>query len=122
MHIEDMNVTVVGGAIGGATAALLLANAGANVRLIERIAEPRAVGAGIGLAENGLAVLSALGFGPRLERAGRAVEGARIVDGKRRVLLDASGKTPRLLMLRRSDLHTLLLDAVACHPCIRASF
>src|SRR5262245_41121981 len=104
MGIEHMNVTVVGGAIGGATAALLLANAGADVRLIERVAAPRAAGAGIGLAENGLAVLFALGFGPALERAGRAVEHARIVDGQGRVLL--APNAPRVLMLRRSDLHT----------------
>ena len=122
MRVEGLKVTVVGGAMGGATAALLLAEAGAEVRLIERIAQPRAVGAGIGLADNGFAVLSALGIGPALERASRVVGQPRIVDGKGRVLLAPRGEVPCVRMLRRSDLYERLLDAVARHPRIRASF
>jgi 2-polyprenyl-6-methoxyphenol hydroxylase-like FAD-dependent oxidoreductase len=46
--MKDLHVVVVGAALGGATAALLLARAGARVTLLEKVAEPRAVGAGIG--------------------------------------------------------------------------
>ena len=64
MDITNLNVTIIGAAIGGCTAALLLARAGATVTLIEKVATPRAVGAGIGLADNGLAVLASLGLEP----------------------------------------------------------
>ena len=38
------------------------ARAGASVTLVERVAEPKAIGAGIAIAENGLAVLESLGL------------------------------------------------------------
>jgi salicylate hydroxylase len=40
-------VIVAGAGIGGAAAALLLARRGMRVTLLERVAEPRSVGAGI---------------------------------------------------------------------------
>src|SRR5262245_38682552 len=64
MNFDTLHVIVVGGATAGAGAALLFARAGARVTLIERVANPRAVGAGIGLADNGLAVLESVGLGP----------------------------------------------------------
>ena len=45
MDITNLNVAIIGAAIGGCTAALLLARAGATVTLIEKVATPRAVGA-----------------------------------------------------------------------------
>ena len=57
MDLANLRVIIVGGATGGCAAALLLARAGAHVTLVERVAQPRAVGAGIALAENGMAVL-----------------------------------------------------------------
>jgi 2-polyprenyl-6-methoxyphenol hydroxylase-like FAD-dependent oxidoreductase len=112
MELNGKDVVVVGAALGGATAALLMARAGARVTLLEKVAAPAAVGAGIAVAENGLAVLEALGLGPELARLGAPVEAARIVDGAGRTLLRPSGPQPRALMLRRSDLYTLLLGAV----------
>jgi 2-polyprenyl-6-methoxyphenol hydroxylase-like FAD-dependent oxidoreductase len=55
--LQGCNVVIAGGGIGGMTAALLLGSAGASVTLLERVAEPAAVGAGILLQPNGLAVL-----------------------------------------------------------------
>jgi 2-polyprenyl-6-methoxyphenol hydroxylase-like FAD-dependent oxidoreductase len=49
-------VVVAGGGIGGMTTGLLLGSAGASVRLLERMAEPGAVDAGILLQPNGLVV------------------------------------------------------------------
>ena len=122
MNLDALHVIVVGGATAGAGAALLLARAGARVTLIERIAEPRAVGAGIGIAENGLAVLESLGLGPAIALVGAPVPTPRIVDGAGRVLLAPQGPTPRVLMLRRSDLQQVLLDAVASEPRIERRF
>lgn len=122
MDLTEKKVVVVGGATGGCAAALLLARAGARVTLLERVAEPRAVGAGIGLAENGVAVLEGLGLGAELARHAHPVTGARIVDAARRTLLDPGPDAPRIRMIRRSDLQRALLDAVAAEPGIVARF
>src|SRR5687768_9386776 len=112
MPLTNTKIIVVGGGTGGTAAALLLARAGARVTLLERVAEPRAVGAGIAIAENGLAVLESMGLGPALE-VGRSVDGARIVDALGRTLMAAREPQPRVTMLRRSTLQGILLDALA---------
>jgi 2-polyprenyl-6-methoxyphenol hydroxylase-like FAD-dependent oxidoreductase len=121
MVLTRLNITVCGGATGGCAAALLFARAGASVTLIERVAEPRAIGAGIAIAENGLAVLESLGMGRALAVA-RPVTEARIVDAFGRTLLAPRGEPPRAVMLRRSTLQGMLLDAVAKEPRIRRRF
>jgi 2-polyprenyl-6-methoxyphenol hydroxylase-like FAD-dependent oxidoreductase len=77
------DVIVVGGAVGGTSAALLLAELGVSVTLLERVAEPAAVGAGILLQPNGLAVLAALSLADKLNAGGhRMTDGAvRSVSG-----------------------------------------
>lgn len=122
MNLASFHVIVVGAATAGAGAALLLARAGARVTLIERIAAPRAVGAGIALAENGLAVLESIGLLPAITHVARTVPAPRLVDGNGRVLLDITGPTPRVLMTRRADLQSILLDAVAAEPRITTCF
>lgn len=122
MDLASLHAIVVGGATAGAAAALLLARAGARVTLLERVADPRAVGAGIALAENGLAVLESVGLGPAIAAVGTAVGRPRIVDGAGRVLLAPPGPPPRGLMVRRAALQRLLLDAVAAEPGITCRF
>jgi len=122
MNIDALHVIVVGGATAGAGAALLFARAGARVTLVERVADPKAVGAGIGIAENGLAVLESIGLGPAIAAAGTPVPAPRIVDGRGRVLFAPSGPAPKVLMLRRSDLQQVLLDAVASERRIERRF
>jgi 2-polyprenyl-6-methoxyphenol hydroxylase-like FAD-dependent oxidoreductase len=122
MQLDGMNIVVVGGGSGGAAAALLLARAGARLTLLERVAEPRAVGAGIGIAQNGAAVLESLGLGPGLARLGREVGAPRIVDGRGRTLLEPPEASARVTILRRSDLMQLMIDAVIAEPRIEARF
>ena len=122
MNLEALHVIVVGGATAGASAALLFARAGARITLLERVADPKAVGAGIGIAENGLAVLESIGLGPAIAAVGSPVPTPRIVDGGDRVLFAPPGPAPRILMLRRSDLQQVLLDAVAAEPRIERRF
>ncbi len=120
MEITRLNVAVVGAAIGGSSLALLLARAGARVALFERVAQPRAIGAGIALAPNGLTVLRGLDLEPALRDRGRPLSSPRIVDDVGRTLL-APRLPPRddgldhLLVIRRSDLHRVLLDAATEH-------
>jgi len=122
MKLADLHVIVVGGAAAGAGCALLLGRAGARVTLLEKVADPRAIGAGIGLAENGLAVLESVGVLPALQRDARPVPSPTIVDGRGRVLLAMPGPPPRVLMVRRSVLQRVLLDAVAVEPRIERRF
>lgn len=116
MNIDQLHVLIVGAGIAGASAAILLARAGARVTLIERAADPTAVGAGIAIAENGLAVLESIGLGPAIRLVATPVPSPRIVDGVGRVLFAPLGPAPKVLMLRRSDLQRVLLDAVASEP------
>ncbi len=122
MNLGALNVLVAGAATGGCSAALFLARAGACVTLFERVAQPRAIGAGIGLAENGLAVLEALGLGAAIAARARQVSSPRVVDGRGRTLLEPGEQAPRLWMLRRGDLQSVLLDAVAAEPGIATRF
>ena len=116
--MNDADVVIVGGGIGGMTAALLFADIGAEVTLLERVDAPAAVGAGILLQPNGLAVLTALGLGEALAGAGyrprasalRTVGGAKIAD---LAPPDTGRPWEHLLALRRSRLHEILIDAVA---------
>ena len=115
MVLSGFSVVVCGGATGGCAAALLLARGGADVTLVERVAEPKAIGAGIAIAENGLAVLESLGLGPAMS-VGRPVTEVRIVDEHGRTLLAPRGEPPRAVMVRRSTLQGILLDAVSGEP------
>jgi glycine/D-amino acid oxidase-like deaminating enzyme len=83
--LQGCNVMIAGGGIGGMTAALLLGSAGASVRLLERVAEPAAVGAGLLLQPNGLAVLYALGLAEQLQRAAWRTPPAAIRDAADRL-------------------------------------
>ena len=119
MLLSGLNVIVVGGATGGCAAALHFARAGANVTLVERVAEPTAIGAGIAIAENGLAVLESLGVSLAMAPA---VTDVRIVDERGRTLLEPRGQQPRAVMVRRSTLQSVLLDAVARESRIQRRF
>ena len=123
----DRHAVVAGAGIGGAAVALLLANAGWHVTLFERVAEPRAVGAGILLQPNGLAVLYGLGLRDALRRRAREARGGSVADAAGRVLLataipDFGGGYDHMLALRRSHLQAVLLDAVAAHAGITCRF
>lgn len=123
----ERRVIVVGGAIGGAATALLLARGGARVTLLERVPEPGAVGAGIMLQPNGLAVLYGLGLGERLRARAHRATTLGVADGGGRPIMrtpvpDFGAGLDHVLVLRRSHLFAVLLDAVAAEPHIECRF
>jgi len=120
MDLSACRVTIVGAGTGGAAAALLLARAGARVTLLERVAQPRAVGAGIAIAENGLAVLESLGL-RAVADLGRPVADPRITDASGRTLI-APPSPPRAVVIRRSTLYGILLDALASESGVERRF
>ncbi|MGO1167333.1 MAG: FAD-dependent oxidoreductase, partial [Janibacter sp.] len=65
---QSLEVVVVGGGLGGLTAALAMRQQGLRVTVLERAAELGEVGAGIQTAPNAARVLMGLGLLPELER------------------------------------------------------
>jgi salicylate hydroxylase len=117
---QSKNVVIVGGGIGGLTAALALLRRGIDVQVYDQSNQLKEIGAGIQISSNGSRVLFALG----LEDALAKVQ----VRPERRVLRHwSTGETwnwfdlgdrsierfgtPHL-MLHRGDLHGLLANAV----------
>ena len=109
---------VVGGGIGGLTAAVGLRRRGWDVTVLERAPQVRAVGAGLVLTANGLAGLDAVGVGDAVRAAGYAGApgGTRTASGRWLARLDADAATRLLgtaaLGIHRADLHRVLLDAL----------
>ena len=61
-------IAIVGGGIGGLTAALALLQAGIDVDVYEQAPELKDVGAGVQISSNGTRVLHALGLAEAVER------------------------------------------------------
>lgn len=64
--IAGKKIAIVGGGIGGLTAARVLAHKGAEVSVFEQAAEIAEVGAGLQVSPNGMRVLEAIGLGDAL--------------------------------------------------------
>ncbi|GGK15252.1 FAD-dependent oxidoreductase [Pilimelia terevasa] len=112
------NAIVVGGGIGGLSAAVGLHRAGWRVTVLERAPEIRAIGAGIGLWPNALRALGTLGLGdavaaiaePQRDGGLRTAAGRWLTrwDGRR---LEAAMGGP-VLVVYRPQLHDLLRAAL----------
>jgi 2-polyprenyl-6-methoxyphenol hydroxylase-like FAD-dependent oxidoreductase len=127
MSLNDLRVIVAGGGIGGLSAALLLSRQGASVTLVERVADPAEVGAGLLLQPNGLAVLNHLGLQSELDRTGIAIRGnaVRRADGtaiSEVTVPDYGRGLDRMIAVRRSALYTALLSQVRDDSAITSMF
>ena len=112
------DVIVVGGGIGGLSAAFALTRKGAVVRVLERSAEFGEVGAGMQIAPNCTRILRAYGLLGEAKRLG--VQPERMVmkdavDGTVLTSLDLADMARRYgtpyIVIHRSDLHGLFLGA-----------
>jgi 2-polyprenyl-6-methoxyphenol hydroxylase-like FAD-dependent oxidoreductase len=125
--MKGADVVVVGGAVGGTSTALLLAEIGASVTLLERVTEPAAVGAGILLQPNGLAVLGGLTLAEELNADGHRMSGGVVRSASGRpistvAVRDYGPGFGHVLALRRSRLMDVLVGAVMAHPDIDVRF
>ena len=112
------HAVVVGAGIGGLAASLVLSRVAARVTLVERAERPSEVGAALALQSNGMAVLGSLGLLPAVEAVSARIDRMDIrgVTGRRLLSVrmpDLGGGLDHAIAVRRTDLHRLLLDAVA---------
>lgn len=112
------DVAIVGAGTAGTAAALLLARAGHEVTLYERVPEPGPVGAGIVLQPTGQAVLARLGLlRPILEHGARIDRLRCATSSGRRVFTLEYGHRDRFgLGLHRGVLFETLLGAARQQP------
>ncbi|MFI8092824.1 FAD-dependent monooxygenase [Streptomyces sp. NPDC086080] len=108
------HVVVVGGGIGGLTAAAALHRAGRRVTVLERADTLRPVGAGISLAPNALRALDVIGLGDEIRSlaAWQGEGGLRTPGGRWLSRTDSSAAAGRfgdpLVLLHRATLAELL--------------
>ncbi|HEX6342050.1 FAD-dependent monooxygenase [Umezawaea sp.] len=107
---------VVGGGLGGLTAAVALRSVGWEVVVLERAPEFGEVGAGIGVMPNAMRALDALGLGEAVREHGtpRLPGGVRDHRGRALGHLDADEleRGGRLVAIHRADLHRVLRSAL----------
>ncbi|GAA5163652.1 MULTISPECIES: FAD-dependent monooxygenase [Amycolatopsis] len=106
------DAVVVGGGIGGLTAAIALRRIGWSVTVLEQAAELREVGAGLSLAENAMRALDVLGIGDRVRRhaASSQVTGNQRLPSGRYLRRFREGRDVPLAAFHRAELHRVLLD------------
>jgi 2-polyprenyl-6-methoxyphenol hydroxylase-like FAD-dependent oxidoreductase len=108
---------VVGGGIGGLTAAVAMRQQGIAVDLVEIMAEMKVYGVGIIQPNNTLRALEKLGLAQACIEAGAPYPGWRIFDAHGNVLMDAPGTSdaapayPANNGITRPRLHNILTDA-----------
>lgn len=108
---------VVGGGIGGLTAAIALRRIGVEVVVFERAGELREIGAGISLWVNAMKALERIGLAEAVRETGREEIGGtiRTPDGETLSKIPADALEERFglnVVLRRPDLQRVLLAAL----------
>jgi salicylate hydroxylase len=117
------SIAIVGGGIGGLTAAACLLRAGFDVHVYEQTTRLSEVGAGINISPNASRILHRLGIAEELKKIGikpASFDQRRWDDG--RILLrsplgeevEAAFGAP-YYTLHRSDLHRALVDVIPAH-------
>lgn len=112
------DIAIIGGGIGGLTAALAFARQGATVTLHEQAPAITEVGAGLQITPNGARALNALGLSDALDRTGVRADAVQPMDartGRAIARFDLTRRSPPYRFLHRADLIGLLAQACADH-------
>jgi 2-polyprenyl-6-methoxyphenol hydroxylase-like FAD-dependent oxidoreductase len=109
-------VLVVGGGVGGLTAATAFAQRGVEALLIERRPSFEVPGVGLGQPANALRVYDALGLLPEILASGFAYDRMWIFDHNRELIVEhkfllGDARVPAVCALSRLRLHEILLAA-----------
>ena len=116
--MHGLRVAIVGGGIGGLSAALTLRRFGHDPFILEQARRLRPSGAGISLWPNGVKVLNLLGLGPRVAEVAGRMDRMAYADSEGQTLIDFSlaplyGRVgERAYPIERTRLQELMLDAV----------
>jgi salicylate hydroxylase len=121
--MTSLRVVIVGGGIGGLTAANALARQGIQVRVFERAPRLGEIGAGISLGPNGYRLLTRMGLEAQILERGAAMTTMQYCrpDGK---LVVEEPATPMMMGMHRADLFDILAGALpagvlhAGHECV----
>lgn len=111
-----MRILIVGGGIGGLTAAHALGNAGFEVRVFEKMPASEATGAGIWIPPNGMKVLAKLDLAEAAIARGVELDEVALIAGKGQVLGQqdmAAVKADhgfKILSIARAKLHQTMLE------------
>ncbi|MEH7414405.1 FAD-dependent monooxygenase [Neobacillus drentensis] len=126
MGKADKEMLVIGGGIGGIAAALAAAEAGHKTKVFEQAPQFGEIGAGIQMGPNAMAVLDRFGVADEISKY--AVFPQRLVlkdvyIGKELAALDLGDEFKEkygfpYIVLHRSDLHRVLLEAAEKNPLI----
>ncbi len=118
-------VIVVGAGPAGCTAALLLADSGIPVTLLERYRQPHPLPRAVHLDDEVARVLDRIGVSEGFLARSRPGSGLRLLDGRHRVMAEFSRDQqpgqhgfPQANMFHQPDLEELLLAQVGQHPLI----
>jgi 2-polyprenyl-6-methoxyphenol hydroxylase-like FAD-dependent oxidoreductase len=114
------SAVVVGGGIGGLTAAVALRRVGWRVTVLERASRFGEIGAGITLLSNGLRCLDAVGLGDAVRGSGLPMLalGMRTAAGRWLSRMDGDGTDLKArigttaITIHRAELHRILRDAL----------
>jgi salicylate hydroxylase len=120
MNTKQISVAIIGGGIGGLTAALALLQAGCDVHVYERVNSLREVGAGIVISPNATCILHRLGLAEPLAELGvRPIEWLqrRWDDGRVLLRVPLSDATVAAFgfphyQSHRADVQTMLANAI----------
>ncbi|QFZ17340.1 FAD-dependent monooxygenase [Saccharothrix syringae] len=107
-----MKAVVVGGGLGGITAAVALRAVGWEVVVLERAPEFGEVGAGIGVMPNALRALRELGLADEVRRIGTPRVPGLLRDPRGRVLVRVAQGSEHVVAVHRADLHRVLRSAL----------
>jgi 3-hydroxybenzoate 6-monooxygenase len=126
MSNAEKEVLIVGGGIGGVTAALAAAEAGHKTKILEQAPQFGEIGAGIQMGPNAMAVLDRFGVADEISK--HAVFPKRLVlkdvyTAKELTALDLGEEFKEkygfpYIVLHRSDLHRVLVEAAEKNPLI----
>ena len=111
MDVKGLDCIILGGGIGGLTAAIALAQRGAHVRVFEQADAIREVGAGLQISPNGRVVLRSLGLEAAVQSMATEGQAVRLRDysGTDVLRLDlAQGRHGTFLFAHRADLIAVL--------------
>jgi 2-polyprenyl-6-methoxyphenol hydroxylase-like FAD-dependent oxidoreductase len=116
--LDSRSAVVVGGGIGGLTAAVALRRVGWRVTVLERAPRFGEIGAGIALLSNGLRCLDAIGLGDQIRGSGQPAltVGMRTATGRWLSRVDRADLETRtgttVLVIHRAELHRILRNAL----------